>query len=211
MHARSQLIRARSTIACVSSPAAGSRTRGPSRHPGAWRRTHPRRLHEEWRTSRLPCSATAIISTTRRATGSRPAGSARRAYEIVGKGVELRIGASGLGDLAEEHLHRLRLALHRPQDVEADDVARPLPDAVERGLAIEPLHQVIGDEAIAAMAFERFRNELRRALAGPVLGDRRRDAREQRFCPRRLRSGRAPGPGASTSTSSPRSRLPDPR
>src|SRR5262249_13038262 len=88
--------------------------------------------------------------------------------QIVRERVEPRIRAAPLSELVEEDLDRVRFALHRAEHVEADDIAGSLPDAVERRLAIKALHKLVGNEAVAAMAFERLRDELRRALARPI-------------------------------------------
>ena len=47
---------------------------------------------------------------------------------------------------------------------------------------------MVGDEAVAAVTFERFRDELRRALASPILRHGRADARQQGFRGVRLRA-----------------------
>ena len=100
---------------------------------------------------------------------------------------------------------------HRAQHVEADDVARAFPDAVERRLAIEPRHHRLLDVAVAAEALERLGRVHRRALAQPVLAHRRRQPREAArlavaSAPRRRRA-----PAAPSSPSPPPTRAPDRR
>src|SRR5262245_39182459 len=97
-------------------------------------------------------------------------------HKIVGKSVELGIRTSGFMDFIQKYFHRFRSALHGAEDIETDNVACSLPDAVERGLAIQPLHEVIGDEAVAAMTFERLRYEIWSTLANPILRDWRGNA-----------------------------------
>jgi hypothetical protein len=70
-------------------------------------------------------------------------------------------------------------ALHRTQDIETDDIAGAFPNPIERRLAIKPRHQMVFDEAVAAVAFERFCDGGNHALAIPVFGDRRTDAAEE--------------------------------
>src|SRR5438874_12502144 len=72
-------------------------------------------------------------------------------------------------DLVEERLERRGLAPDGAQHVEADDVARSLPDAVARALAEEPRHGRVLDIPVAAEALERFGRVRRLALAHPVL------------------------------------------
>src|SRR5881227_877489 len=112
-----------------------------------------------YRTRSDAWSATAIRSTSRRARASIAS--------------EPPLVAARLPDLAEQRLHRLRLARHGAQDVEADDVARPLPDRVERRLAVEARHHGLLDVAVPAEALERLGDVHRRPLADPVLDHRR--------------------------------------
>ena len=96
-------------------------------------------------------------------------------------GVEARVGAGGLVDLGEEGLERLRPADHRPQHVEALDVARALPDRVQRRLAIEARHPRLLDVAVAAEALERLAGVRDGPLAEPVLEHRVGDPLELRL------------------------------
>ena len=133
------------------------------------------------RTSNEPCSASAIPSTTRRARDSSVAGSSSSscAFSRSHVRVQARVGALGQGDLGEEHLERARRARERAQHVEADHVARALPDRGQRRLAVQARHPRVLDVAVAAEALHRLERVVRRALAGPVLADRGRDALEQ--------------------------------
>src|SRR4051794_39660712 len=85
----------------------------------------------------------------------------------LGDAVERRVACQA--DLVEERLDRLRIAGGRAQHVEADDVARALPDREERLLPVDPREARRLDEAVAAEAFERLRRVARAALADPVL------------------------------------------
>src|SRR5581483_10542185 len=60
--------------------------------------------------------------------------------------VEPRLARS-LADLGEEGVDGIRALDHRPQDIEALDVARALPDRGEWGLAIEARHARLLDVA----------------------------------------------------------------
>ena len=92
----------------------------------------------------------------------------------------MRVRAAGQLALLEERGQPVRLLHHRAQHVERGDVARALPDRVERGVAVEPRHARLLDVAVAAQALERLDRVLRRALADPVLLDRGREAAERR-------------------------------
>ena len=199
-------MRARSTIARASRPAGSVPNALPQSPSSRVAQNASATGAGAWRSSRLACSANAIISTMRRAIGSRPVGSARRRSRSSTNRRAAHPRRAPARPRRGSTATRLRLALHRAQHVEADDVAGAFPDAVERRLAIEPLHQVIGDEAVAAMAFERLGDELRRALAGPVFRDRRADARQQAFRAVGLRAVQRMRQRAWSSTSSPRSR-----
>ena len=99
------------------------------------------------------------------------------------------------------------LSGHRPQHVEALDVARSLPDRVERRLAVEARHPGLLDVAVAAQALQRLDRVDRRALAGPVLEHRGREPPEQRLAARRRREPRRRrAPAASRRSSPPRTR-----
>src|SRR5581483_8710335 len=67
--------------------------------------------------------------------------------------VEPRLARS-LADLGEEGVDGIRALDHRPQDIEALDVARALPDRGEWGLAIEARHARLLDVAVAAEALQ---------------------------------------------------------
>ena len=75
-------------------------------------------------------------------------------------------------ELLRQGLERRRFARHRAHDVEGVDVARALPDRVERRLAVEPGQAVLLDVAVAAEALERLGDHRRGALAHPELAER---------------------------------------
>src|SRR3954471_14978047 len=66
-----------------------------------------------------------------------------------------------------------------PYHVKADDVAGALPDPVERRLSVKTRYEVIFDEAVAPVALQSLDRDRRRALADPILCDRRADAAEE--------------------------------
>ena len=92
--------------------------------------------------------------------------------------IERGVRAAGGGEFGGEGGGSLGRAGQRAQHVEADDVARPFPDAVQRGLAVEPGDRVFLDEAVAAVAFQRLGEQGGGALAGPVFRDRDDDPGE---------------------------------
>ena len=110
------------------------------------------------RTSSEPCSTSAIDSTSRRADGlvgrrrapwpagrpRRPAGGPRR-------------GASPTS--ARNASTARRLAGQRAQHVERVDVARALPDRVQRGLPVEPRQPALLDVPVAAQALQRLADD----------------------------------------------------
>src|SRR5262249_27227027 len=101
--------------------------------------------------------------------------------QILGESVQTPIRTAGLSQLIEKHPDRFRLALYGAKHVQTDHVACALPNAVERRLTVEAGHQVVFDEPIAAVTFKRLDHELWCPLAGPILGDRRRDAGQKRL------------------------------
>ena len=127
-----------------------------------------------WRTSSEPCRHSAIDSTTRRARVSSVAGSANWPSSSPTRASSRALTPCGLSHLGEEDLERARRARQRAQHVEADDVARALPDRRERRLAVQARHARLLDVAGAAEALERLERVVRGALAGPVLADRGR-------------------------------------
>src|SRR5262249_40300141 len=99
--------------------------------------------------------------------------------ELADARVEPGVGARRLLDLAQEHLERAWRTGQRAQDVEAHHVARALPDRCQGRLAVQARHAGLLDVARAAEALQRLESVIRRALAGPVLADGRRQALEE--------------------------------
>ena len=74
--------------------------------------------------------------------------------------------------LLGQRLQAGRLAADGAHDVQRVDVARALPDGVERGLAVEPGQAVLLDVAVAAEALQGLGHHRRGALADPELAER---------------------------------------
>ena len=119
------------------------------------------------RTRSEACSASASRSTSRRAPAS-SAASSSPAEPGEGR-VEVAVGAARALELGHERLPALRLPGERAEDIEAVDVARPLPHRVDRALAVEAGQDRLLDVAVAAEALERLGDERRRRLADPEL------------------------------------------
>ena len=90
----------------------------------------------------------------------------------VDVGVEARVLAGGLGEFVEQHVDGLGLGCHGLQRIQGGDVARALPDAHQRCLAVQPRHAGLLDVAVAAEAFQRLGGVTGRALAHLVLAGR---------------------------------------
>ena len=73
--------------------------------------------------------------------------------ELLDVSVVAAIGACGAHELLLKGLERLWFTHQRPQHVECDDVARALPDAVERRVSVESAHGALFDVAVAAVGF----------------------------------------------------------
>ena len=86
--------------------------------------------------------------------------------------VEPRVAAAGELTLGQEGGQALGLAAHRAQHVEAHDVARALPDAVQRRVAQQLRQRALLDVAVAAEALEGLGHHRGRALAHPELAER---------------------------------------
>ena len=84
-------------------------------------------------------------------------------------------------DIGENRFERLRALAQNPHDVEAHDIAGPLPDGVDRRLAVEHRQPAFLDVAIAAKAFHRLADHRRRRLAHPVFDRRRHQPGEGGF------------------------------
>ena len=119
--------------------------------------------------------------------------------------VEARVLALGQADLGEPGLEHLGLAAQGTQHVERVDVARALPDRVQRRLAEEQRHAGLLDVAVAAEALQRLGHHHRGALADPELGQRQRDPAQRRLV-RVARGGRRPRPAAWPAPWRPRTR-----
>ena len=94
-------------------------------------------------------------------------------------GVEARVAAGRQLALGQERRQALGLLDHRAQHVERGDVARALPDRVQRRVAVEQRHSRVLDEAVAAQALERLGRVRGGALADPVLHHRGGEAAER--------------------------------
>ena len=171
----------------------GRRPRGPAR-PGAVRGSCPRRRPGQG-AERHARGRPARRRRSRPASASAPAGSTWKASAIASttrpdrprcrRGRPARPAAAPTAPSTPASSPRAAASSSRntsawgpragPQHVEADDVARPLPDAVERALAEQPGHHRLLDVAVAAQALERLAHHGRLALAHPVLGHRRAD------------------------------------
>src|SRR2546428_5275672 len=96
--------------------------------------------------------------------------------QLIDRLIQARIWPKGLFYLAHECTHRLRLAIHRTEDVEGVHVARALPDRIERRLAIQAGPYSFLHAAAASPAFERPPPPGGPAPAGAVPPPRRGDA-----------------------------------
>jgi hypothetical protein len=92
--------------------------------------------------------------------------------------VQVRIRAASELALLEERGQPVGLLHHRAQDVERRDVARALPDRVERRVAQETRHAGLLDVAVPAQALERLDGVTGGALADVVLHHGGRDPAE---------------------------------
>src|SRR5207253_8489869 len=107
------------------------------------------------------------------APGSRlePVRRCELALQTIDRMIEALVCASCQLHLSKVRRHGIGLALHGAQYVERVDVARAFPDRVEGRFAIQARQDRFLYVAVAAMTFERFRNDGDRALACPELRD----------------------------------------
>ena len=98
--------------------------------------------------------------------------------ESIPRRVQVRVASARCGDFRAVCVARARFLPERPQHVERDHVPGPLPDAVERRLAIEAREHALLDIAAAAKALHAFIHEIRSTLPEPVFPDRDREAGE---------------------------------
>ena len=118
----------------------------------------------EWRTMSEACSANAMAS-------SYP-------IEVL---IEDRVVAAGEVDLVVEGGNGVGFTGHRAQDVERDDVARPLPHGHDGLLTVATGKREVLGVTVAAQALEGFVGVVRAALADPVLRNSRRESAERLF------------------------------
>ena len=167
---------------------AGCRTGAPCRRPDGEAHKASATAAGACRTRSAACSASASCSTRWRARPPpRPARAAPASAGRISQASSLSIGAARLVELRQQHASSASGSrAMRAQHVQADDVARTLPDRVDRRLAVEPRQDRFLDVAVAAEAFERLGDDRRRALADPVLGDRASRGGRSPPPPRRL-------------------------
>ena len=106
-------------------------------------------------------SAIASRSTASRAARSSTSAIARSASAVARCSPASRISSSSASAVSG--------ARRTTEDVEADDVARPLPDREQRRLPVDARQHRLLDVAVAADALERLGRVRRAALADPVL------------------------------------------
>src|SRR5690606_33424013 len=106
-------------------------------------------------------------------------------------GIQKMVSAARLVDFRKERVQRPGILIERAQHIEADHIARSLPDAVDRRLAVKPRQDALLDIAGAAVTLHRLIDEVGGTLADPVFADRRADAGERRL--RRILLRRADG------------------
>ena len=168
-------------------PAArGGRAARPAGRPPGPR---PARRASNW-LSYSRCSALAAgRANMRRARARGHAPGGRRAAASA---------AGGQLALGQERRQALGLLDDRAQHVERGDVARALPDRVQRRVAVQQRQARLLDEAVAAQALERLGGMGGGALGDPVLHDRGGEAAERarrparRSCARRAARSRSP-------------------
>ena len=97
--------------------------------------------------------------------------------------VEPAVRAAGGVHLGQHRVDRVGIAAHGAQDVERRDVARALPDRVERGLTVEPRERRLLDVPVAAEALECLGHHRRRPLAHQVLRRREREPQQRSLAP----------------------------
>jgi hypothetical protein len=105
------------------------------------------------------------------------------------RGVIAAVRAPGAVKLARQRLACLGVPRERAQDVEADDIARALPDAVQRRLAVEKRQGRVLDIAHAAQGLHRLDHDAGAETVRQVLGQRHGEAGEAAF------GGRVEGAG----------------
>ena len=99
------------------------------------------------------------------------------------RAVEGRVGAARGGAFVR-HGRGHVVPAQRAQQVQRHDVARALPDRVQRHLAVDAGHHALAlllDVAVAAQALHRLLGEQAAALADPELGHRRQQAAHHRL------------------------------
>ena len=79
-------------------------------------------------------------------------------------GVVAAVGAARRGELVDERGGRRGLDGERAEHIEANDVAGPLPDGVERRLAVQPRERAVLDVSVAAHALHRLGGHAGRLL-----------------------------------------------
>ena len=95
------------------------------------------------------------------------------------RGVVTTVHTLSEAEFIEKRGDAIWLALHRAEDIQADNVAGTFPNSVERGLTIEARHEMIFDKAVAPVTFKGLYHNRRNTFAHPVLCDWRADASEQ--------------------------------
>ena len=165
-------------------------------------------------TSPRPCalSAAAATSCASRSTATRappsPTPSAKSLQIRFAAATAPRQIARLSRQIGQRRAGGLGIASKGAQHVEAHDVARALPDRIDRRLAIKPRQREVLDVAVAAEALHRLVDQRRGGLAHPVFYRRR-----EQPGPRRLRRhagapDRTNGKAASPPRARPRPRPP---
>src|SRR5262245_24352469 len=97
---------------------------------------------------------------------------------FIDRRIEPGILATNPFQLGEEHFAGKRLLAKRPEDVEADYVSGPFPNAVDGRLSIDTRHHRFFNVARPAMRLEALVHERNDALVDPILCHRNGNASE---------------------------------
>ena len=124
--------------------------RRPSRRPAATRRRRRRPPPGRAAAAASPAGTARAVRRSAGPGSGSCSGSPSSACSRFTASSNRRVGAAGELDLGGDGGQRVRRAAHRPQHVEGDDVARALPDRVQRRLPVEPGQPGLLDVAVAA-------------------------------------------------------------
>ena len=106
-------------------------------------------------------------------------GLTKLARKLIDCAIKIIIAAAAFFKFSHQCSDHLGLATDCTQHIEPHHVARPFPDGIHRGFAVEPGHDAVLDITRTPVTLHGFEDQIGATAGIPVLGDCRAEARNR--------------------------------